>query len=227
MVLVNQFYYLLANLIKECYVLPTFFMSNYKESGEKRESNSETTRTYMDEDDKLLAKMGYKQELYRGFSAFMSFSFCFTAVAVISGCSILFPYGMMTGGPVVMVWGWVIGSLFSIIVGLSLAEICSSYPSAGSVYHWAGMLATPEWAPFASYLCGWFNFIGNAASDASFAYGFGQILSAAVTIGSQGSVRWPVGANVGFAIGVSLLWAGKNVMRVDHQGWFNNASAIY
>lgn len=23
------------------------------------------------------------------------------------------------------------------------------------------------------------------------------------------------------------MWAGKNVMRVDHQGWFNNASAIY
>ena len=32
---------------------------------------------------------------------------------------------------------------------------------------------------------------------------------------------------MGFAIGVSGLWAAKNVMRVDHQGWFNNASAIY
>lgn len=32
---------------------------------------------------------------------------------------------------------------------------------------------------------------------------------------------------MGIAIGVSALWAGKNVMRVDHQGWFNNASAIY
>jgi amino acid transporter len=26
---------------------------------------------------------------------------------------------------------------------------------------------------------------------------------------------------------VSGLWAAKNMMRVDHQGWFNNASAIY
>lgn len=102
----------------------------------------------------------------------MSFSFCFTAVAVISGCSLLFDYGLTTGGPVVMIWGWIIGSFFTIIVGLSLAEICSSYPSAGSVYHWAGMLANREWAPFASYICGWFNFIGNGASDASFAFGF-------------------------------------------------------
>ena len=117
--------------------------------------------------------MGYKQELHRGFNAFMNFSFCFTAVAVVSGCSLLFPFGLSTGGPVVMLWGWVVGSVFSTIVGMSMAEICSSYPSAGSVYHWAGMLASPKWAPFSSYLCGWFNFIGNAASDAGFAFGFG------------------------------------------------------
>jgi amino acid transporter len=29
------------------------------------------------------------------------------------------------------------------------------------------------------------------------------------------------------AVLVSLVWALKNLMRVDHQGWFNNASAIY
>ena len=143
--------------------------------------------TYMDEDDRLLAKMGYKQELHRGFNAFMSFSFCFTAVAVISGCSVLFPYGLQTGGPVVMIWGWIIGSIFTGIVGLSMAEICSSYPSAGSVYHWAGMLASPKWAPFASYVCGYFNFLGNAASDASFAFGFAQITTAAVALGSGGA----------------------------------------
>ena len=129
--------------------------------------------TQMDDDDKILEKMGYKAELYRGFNAFMNFSFCFTAVAVVSGCSLLFSFGLQTGGPVVMVWGWVVGSIFSTIVGMSMAEICSSYPSAGSVYHWAGMLASPKWAPFSSYICGWFNFIGNGASDAGFAFGFG------------------------------------------------------
>ena len=136
----------------------------------QQENDSNTT---MDEDDRLLAKMGYKQELHRGVNAFMNFSFCFTAVAVVSGCSLLFPFGLATGGPVIMIWGWIIGSVFSTIVGLSMAEICSSYPSAGSVYHWAGMLASAEWAPFSSYMCGWFNFLGNAASDAGFAFGFG------------------------------------------------------
>ena len=181
----------------------------------------------VDEDDLLLAKMGYKQELHRGFNGFMNFSFCFTAVSAISGCSLIFPFGLETGGPVVMIWGWIIGSTFSTIVGFSMAEICSSYPSAGSVYHWAGMLANKEWAPFASYICGWFNFIGNAAGDASFAFGFAQVLTAAIALGSDGQVRWGVGPQVALAIGVSLVWALKNLMRVDHQGWFNNVSAVY
>jgi len=71
-----------------------------------------------------------------------------------------------------MVWGWLIGSFFTVMVGLSMGEICSSYPSAGSVYHWAGMLASEKWAPFASFMCGWFNFLGNSAGDAAFAFGF-------------------------------------------------------
>ena len=62
---------------------------------------------------------------------------------------------------------------------MSLAEICSVYPSAGSVYHWAGMLASKKWAPTVCYITGWFNFLGNAAGDASFAYGFASTVSAA------------------------------------------------
>ena len=86
-----------------------------------------------------------------------------------------------------MVWGWIISSFFTIMIGLNMAEICSSYPSAGSVYHWAGMLAPPEWAPAASYLCGWFNFLGNAAGDSSYAYGFAQIVAAADALASNGA----------------------------------------
>lgn len=139
-------------------------------------------------DDRILREMGYKQDLYRGFNAFMSFSFCFTAVAVITCTSVLFGYGLTTGGPVVIIWGWLIGAFFTLITGFVMGEICSSYPSAGSVYHWAGMLSSDEWAPSASYLAGWFNFLGNAAGDAGFAYGFAQVVSAAVYIGTDGEV---------------------------------------
>uniref|UniRef100_A0A0D3DA65 Amino acid permease/ SLC12A domain-containing protein n=1 Tax=Brassica oleracea var. oleracea TaxID=109376 RepID=A0A0D3DA65_BRAOL len=40
-------------------------------------------------------------------------------------------------------------------VGLSMAEICSSYPTSGGLYYWSAMLAGPRWAPLASWLTGW------------------------------------------------------------------------
>ena len=66
-----------------------------------------------------------------------------------------------------------------------MAEICSSYPSAGSVYHWAGILAPKKYAAVSAYICGWFNFLGNAASDASFAFGFAQMLGALVSVSTD------------------------------------------
>jgi len=92
-------------------------------------------------------------------------------VAVITSSTIVFGYGLNTGGPVLMTWGWLIGSFFTIMVGLSLAEICSAYPQAGSVYYWGGVLAPRKWRACSAFVCGWFNLMGNVAASASFAYG--------------------------------------------------------
>jgi len=111
-------------------------------------------------DERMLREMGYKQELRRGFNGIMSFAFCFTSVGVLSAISLSYGYGLSTGGPAVTIWGWLATSIMTIITGCCMAEICSTYPSAGSVYHWAGQLSSVEWAPFVSYVCGWFNFLG-------------------------------------------------------------------
>lgn len=87
-------------------------------------------------DERLLREMGYQQELYRGFSPLMSFAFCFTAVNVMSSMSLGFTYTLNVGGSGTAFWVWIIGAIFTNLIGLSLAEICSVYPSAGSVYHW-------------------------------------------------------------------------------------------
>ena len=87
-------------------------------------------------DEHCLEEMGYTQELYRGFSPLMSFAFCFTTVNVVASMSLGFTFTLYTGGSGVAFWSWIIGGIFTILVGLSLAEICSVYPNAGSVYHW-------------------------------------------------------------------------------------------
>lgn len=106
-----------------------------------------------------LANLGYKQELHRGFNAFMSFAFCFDAVSVLPSFSLTYGFGLATGGPAFMVYEWICVFTFVIITGLCMGEICSRYPSAGSVYYWAAQLSTPAWHPLASYVTGWYFFL--------------------------------------------------------------------
>jgi amino acid transporter len=54
-------------------------------------------------------------------------------------------------------------SVYTVIIGSCLAEICSVYPNAGSVYYWAGMLASEKRAGLAAFITGYFNLLGNAA----------------------------------------------------------------
>ncbi|CAF3690021.1 unnamed protein product [Rotaria sp. Silwood1] len=170
-------------------------------------------------------EMGYKQELYRGFSPFMSFAFCFTSVNVLTSMSISFTYALNTGGSAVAVWSWLIGSIFTNLVGLSLAEICSVYPTAGSVYYWAGQLVPIQYTPLASFICGWFNFVGNVAANAAFSSGFATIVNAALVLNGKDSLSQ--GAEVGISIGVTILWAIQNIFRIDQQGWLNNVAAVF
>ena len=69
-------------------------------------------------------------------------------------------YGLNTGGPGVMVTGWICVSFFTFFVGLSMAEIVSAIPTSGGPYFWAAMLAPKEHAAFFSWITGWFNFVG-------------------------------------------------------------------
>ena len=115
----------------------------------------------------FLSEMGYPESLYRGFSSFMSFALGFNVVSVLISITIYFDESMKGGGSGVAIWSWIIGSIFTILISLSLAEMCSVYPSAGAVYHWSGKLVSPRYAPIASFVCGWFNFVGNAAGENS------------------------------------------------------------
>lgn len=108
-----------------------------------------------DSDVRLLREMGYSQELYRGFSPLMSFAFCFTAVNVLTSISLGFTFALNTGGSGVTVWSWFIGSFFTILIGLALGEICSVYPSAGSVYHWYVVFSDVRSSKTCSSAQGW------------------------------------------------------------------------
>ena len=172
-----------------------------------------------------IVKMGYKQELYRGFNAFMSFSFCFTAVGVVGSIAGLFPTAMITGGPAVFVWSWIVVSCMTVINALAMGEICSAYPLAGSVYHWAGCIAPPKWSPLFSYITGWFNFLGNAAGDAFFASSFASMTNNLI-LGIKGE-ELDNNLKTIIALGACVFWAVLSLARVDNQGWINNFTSLF
>src|SRR3954466_7518189 len=94
-----------------------------------------------DSDTSRLHQLRYAQELARHMSGFSNFAVSFTIISILSGCLTLYGFGLNTGGPVVIVWGWPFVGLMTLFVGLAMAEVCSSFPTAGGLYYWSAKLA--------------------------------------------------------------------------------------
>jgi amino acid permease (GABA permease) len=129
------------------------------------------------DDEKRLHQLGYAQELSRTMSGFSNFAVSFTIISILSGCLTLYGFGMNTGGPVMIIWGWPIVGLMTLLVGLAMAEVCSSYPTAGGLYYWSAKLAPSNGAAWA-WFTGWFNFLGQVAVTAGIDFGAAFFLNA-------------------------------------------------
>jgi amino acid permease (GABA permease) len=128
-------------------------------------------------DEETLHELGYAQELRRRMSGFSNFAVSFTIISILSGCLTLYGYGMGTGGPAVIVWGWPFVGVMTLFVGLAMAEVCSSFPTAGGLYYWAAKLARTNGAAW-SWFTGWFNFLGQVAVTAGIDFGAAFFINA-------------------------------------------------
>jgi len=132
-------------------------------------------------DERRLHELGYAQELNRTMSGFSNFAVSFTIISILSGCLTLYGTGMADGGPAMITWGWPLVGLMTLIVGLSMAEVCSSYPTAGGLYYWSAKLAKRN-APAWSWFTGWFNFLGQVAVTAGIDFGAAFFISALLNL---------------------------------------------
>ncbi|KAJ3735525.1 APC amino acid permease [Lentinula guzmanii] len=130
-----------------------------------------------EKDEAELAKMGYKQELQRELGLMQNFGVSFSIISVITGIPSLFLYGLNTGGPSVMVYGWIIVSFFTLLVGMAMAEVCSAHPTSGGPYFWAAMLSKPKDAPLTSWITGWFNLLGQVAVTTGISFACASFIS--------------------------------------------------
>src|SRR5919199_610637 len=172
-------------------------------------------------DEQRLHELGYAQELRRHMSGFTNFAVSFTIISILSGCLTLYGYGMNTGGPVLIVWGWPFVGIMTLFVGLAMAEVCSSYPTAGGLYYWAAKLA-PSNGPAWSWFTGWFNFLGQVAVTAGIDFGAAFFLNAYLDLQFGFDTR-PWHTILLFAL-ILLLHAVVNIQGVRFVGRLNDIS---
>ncbi|KAL4746987.1 hypothetical protein BDW72DRAFT_206856 [Aspergillus terricola var. indicus] len=90
---------------------------------------------------RLEAALGHKQELVRGFGLFS-----LTSLGIIIANSWAATGGtivtaLYNGGPMAVLYGLIVVSIFYAFISASLSELASAIPSAGGVYHWSSVVA--------------------------------------------------------------------------------------
>jgi amino acid transporter len=138
-------------------------------------STGQSPSYHTSEDEQILHKLGYAQELFRAMGGFRNFAISFTIISILAGCLTSYWVAFERGGPVAVTWGWLLVGLMSTLVALAMAEIASAYPTAGGLYYWASKMGSPGWG----WATGWFNLIGQIAVTAAIGYGlatFAQVL---------------------------------------------------
>jgi amino acid transporter len=141
-----------------------------------------TTESERNQDDELLAKLGYKQELSRSWSSFSNFAISFSIISILAGCFTTFGQAWNNGGPIAISWGWPIISAFILIIGFTMSELVSAYPTSGGIYWWAAKMGGPA----AGFFTGWLNLIGLLAVTASVAYGAATFFDLTISTISSG-----------------------------------------
>ncbi len=134
---------------------------------EVNEPTSEHHAPQLTDDEKHLAKLGYSQDLNRSWSGFSNFAISFSIISILAGCFTNFGAGFNNGGPISISWSWPILGIFILIIGFTMSELVSAYPTSGGIYWWASKLGGPA----AGFFTGWLNLIGLVAVTAGVAYG--------------------------------------------------------
>ncbi|KXJ93388.1 amino acid permease-domain-containing protein, partial [Microdochium bolleyi] len=121
--------------------------------------------------DEMLTALGYKPELSRNRSTLQVAFMSFVLASIPYGLATTIVYPLIGGGPVDVIWGWVMVSLITICVAASLGEITSVYPTAGGVYYQSFMLAPAHYRRLAAWVCGWLYMVGNITITLSVNFG--------------------------------------------------------
>lgn len=109
---------------------------NAAKASENRVRNSTEIDTVRQE-----AALGHKQELSRNFGLWSVTSLGIVIANSWAATGGTIVTALMNGGPMALLYGLILVSVFYTAISASLAELASSMPSAGGVYYWSTILS--------------------------------------------------------------------------------------
>ena len=139
-------------------------------------------------DAETLQRLGVKPVLHRRMSGQANGWATFTVMSITSGSQVLFGFGLHTGGPGLMVWGFLAGGLLILALAAALSEITSAYPTSGALYDMANRLGGRLWG----FVTGYLNLLGLIGGIAGIDFGCAQFIAAylnlqwGITLTAQG-----------------------------------------
>jgi len=146
------------------------------------EGHEHVEEHHLDADSKRLAELGYKQDLNRSWSGFSNFAISFSIISILAGCFTNYGAGFNNGGPISISWSWPILSALILLIGFTMSELVSAYPTSGGIYWWASKLGGPA----AGFYTGWLNLIGLVAVTAGVSYGCATFIDLTISTYSDG-----------------------------------------
>ncbi|KAK3682021.1 hypothetical protein LTR37_020647 [Vermiconidia calcicola] len=178
------------------------------------------------------AEMGYEQQLEKKFGLVSMIGFSCTIMITWEAMLFVYQYGMISGGPLGSIIGYIFCWVGYTLVALCLGELNSIYPTAGGQYHWTCELAPTRWRRPLSYMTGWVLVLGWQADLASAAYLGGVLIQGLASLNYPGYVaeRWQ-GTLILYAVVVFafffnsalarlLPFAEGTILAIHVLGWF-------
>ncbi|KAG7431995.1 putative amino-acid permease [Fusarium oxysporum f. sp. raphani] len=119
-----------------------------------------STMTNLEQNHENLQELGYTPELKRNFSAVSMLATCVSLMATWEALCSTMATGLISGGPVSLIYGAIVAAIGSICSALSLAELASAYPTAGGQYHFVAHLSGQSTSKVTSYFAGFITTFG-------------------------------------------------------------------
>jgi amino acid transporter len=175
----------------------------------------------MSDDEKRLAELGYKQDLSRNWSGFSNFAISFSIISILAGCFTNFGAGWNNGGPISISWSWAILSAFILLIGFTMSELVSAFPTSGGIYWWASKLGGPA----AGFYTGWLNLVGLIAVTAGVSYGCATFIDLTIsTYSADYAADYSLGRVFVIFVVVLAIASVLNIARGHLMAIMNNVS---